>query len=321
MSAVGIGIALPVREVAIMGSNDAAPLVKMARQVEELGYDSVWVGDSFVARRRLEPLTLLAAIAMVTEQITIGTAALTAVLREPLTLAHAIATLDQVSLGRLKLAIGTGQPLPVNDEEAAVTMSYSERAGRVDEAVKFWKRAWRNEDGELVGKYFDLSELRLQMPPTQHGGPELWLASNGNPVAVRRTANHYDGWMPIQITPDEYRRSLAAIREATSAAGRDPDAIAPTLYTTVNINQDADEARAGLEDYTHRYNELPLAAMSRFQLYYGGSEKDFAGWLGEYVEAGARHIVLRLGSFDHYDRQVRAIADGVVPAVHAMKVD
>ncbi|MCE6997816.1 LLM class flavin-dependent oxidoreductase [Saccharothrix sp. S26] len=55
----------------------------MAKKVEELGFDSVWVGDSFVTRPRPEPLALLGAIAMVTGHVTIGTAALTAVLREP----------------------------------------------------------------------------------------------------------------------------------------------------------------------------------------------------------------------------------------------
>ena len=318
MSAVNVGIALPVREIAILGSNDAAPLLKMARQVEELGYDAVWVGDSFVARHRLEPLTMLAAIAMVTDRVTIGTAALTAVLREPLTLAHTIVTLDQLSPGRLKLGIGTGAPLPVQAEYDAVTMSYRERAARVDEAVTMWKRAWRNEEGSLAGQYADLNGLRLQMPPTQLGGPPLWLASNGKPGAVRRVAHLYDGWLPILITPDGYRDSLAAIRAELAAVGRDPRDVETGLYVTVNINDDADEATAGLDDYTHRYNDLPLPAMAAYQLYYGGSEKELASWLAGYVEAGARNIVLRIGSFDNYDRNVRAIADGVVPVLHAL---
>jgi alkanesulfonate monooxygenase SsuD/methylene tetrahydromethanopterin reductase-like flavin-dependent oxidoreductase (luciferase family) len=320
MSAVNVGVALPVREVAILGSHDAAPLLKMARQVEESGFDAVWVGDSFVARHRLEPLTMLAAIAMVTDRITIGTAALTAVLREPLTLAHTIVTLDQLAPGRLKLGIGTGAPLPVQSEYDAVTMSYRERADRVDEAVALWRRAWRREDGDLVGEYYDLDGLRLQMPPADLGGPALWLASNGKPGAVRRVARHYDGWLPILITPEQYAKSLAAIRAEAEAAGRDPDAIETGLYVTVNINDSRDEATAGLDDYTHRYNDLPLPAMAAYQLYYGGSAADLAGWLSAYVEAGARNIVLRIGSFDAYERNVQAVAEGVVPVLHALDV-
>jgi len=321
MPEVKIGIALPVRELAILGNNDAAPLMKMTQQVEELGFDSVWVGDSFVARHRLEPLTLLAAMAMVTDRVTIGAAALTAVLREPLTLAHTIVTLDQLSGGRLVLAIGTGNPLPVQAEYDAVTMSYRERAGRVDEAVKAFKQVWHQRDGDLTGRYYDLSGLRLQSPPSQPGGPDLWLASNGKPGAVIRTSTLYDGWMPIKITPAEYRESLRAIREATRAAGRDPDAISTALYVTVNMNQDAAEAEAGLNDYTHTYNELPLTAMTPYQLYYGGAPEDFAAWLGEYAAAGARHFVLRIGSFVEYETQLHTIAEGVMPRVHEMTVD
>jgi alkanesulfonate monooxygenase SsuD/methylene tetrahydromethanopterin reductase-like flavin-dependent oxidoreductase (luciferase family) len=318
---VRIGIALPVRELAILGANDAAPLLKLAQQVEELGFDSVWVGDSFVARHRLEPLTVLAAMAMVTDRVTIGTAALTAVLREPLALAHIIVTLDQISGGRLKLGIGTGAPLPVQSEYDAVTMSYQERVERVDEAVKAWKTVWREEDGNLAGKYANLGGLRLQSPPVQPGGPDLWLASNGKPKAVARTGALYDGWLPVRIDPDEYRRSLHDIRESANTAGRDPDRIVPALYVNVNINQDAAAAEIGLNDYTQRYNELPLSAMLPYQIYWGGAEKDMVTFLSSYIEAGARHIVVRISSFTDYERHLHAIAERVVPAIHSIAVD
>lgn len=318
---VGIGIALPVRELAILGANNAGPLIKLARRVEELGFDSVWVGDSFVARHRLEPLTLLAAISMVTDRVTIGTAALTAVLREPLALAHIIVTLDQLSGGRLKLGIGTGAPLPVQDEYDAVTMPYRERVERVDDAVSAWKTAWHNEDGDLRGRYADLSGLRLQSPPVQHGGPDLWLASNGKPKAVTRTGTYYDGWLPVRIDPEQYRHSLHGIRETAKRVGRDPDRISPALYVNVNINSDVAAAEVGLNDYTRRYNELPLSAMLPYQIYWGGAENDMVEFLREYIDAGARHVVVRISSFDDYERHLDAIAEHVVPAIHAIRLE
>ncbi|MEJ2858936.1 MULTISPECIES: LLM class flavin-dependent oxidoreductase [unclassified Saccharothrix] len=316
MPAVEVGVALPVRESAMLGHRDASPLTDKAKQVEELGYDSVWVGDSFVARHRLEPLTLLAAITMVTERVSVGTAALTASLRDPLALAHTVATLDQLAVGRLRLGLGVGAPLPVAEEHAAVTMSYRERVDRVDEAVRLWKRSWRGERGELVGRYADLTGLRDQSPPFTPGGPPVWMASNGKPGAVARAGALYDGWLPVRIDPDEYHRSWQDIRAAATAAGRDPDTITPALYVTAFIDEDDDAARAGLEAYTHRYNNLPLAPMTDYQLYFGGSAARFTRWLGEYVDAGARHVVLRMGSFDDYDHHVRVIADEVVPALH-----
>jgi alkanesulfonate monooxygenase SsuD/methylene tetrahydromethanopterin reductase-like flavin-dependent oxidoreductase (luciferase family) len=319
---VKIGIALPVREFAILGAGDAGPLLTLASEVENLGFDSVWVGDSFVARHRLEPLTLLAAIAMVTNAITIGTASLTAVLRDPLASAHIMVTLDQISKGRLKLGIGTGAPLPVQSEYDAVTMTYRERRERVDEAVRAWKTVWRGEaDASLAGQYFNLGGLREQSAPVQPGGPALWLASNGKPIAVERTGTLYDGWLPVRIDPDQYRLSLKQIRETALAADRDPDQITPAVYVNVNINDDAAVAEVGLNDYTMRYNELPLPAMLPYQIYWGGSAPDMVKFLRPYIEAGTRHIVVRISSFTDYERHLHAIAETVVPAVHAMEVD
>lgn len=317
-----IGVALPVRELSILRPDSAAaPLIKLAQQVEELGFDSVWVGDSFVTRHRLEPLTLLGAISMVTKNVTIGTAALTAVLREPKTLAHAMVTLDQLSGGRLKMGLGMGEPLPVNNESDQVTMSYTERIGRVDEAIAAFKAVWQGREEDLKGEYYNLSELRLQGPPMTPGGPGIWLASNGKPKAVRRTGTLYDGWMPVHIDAEQYRRSLQGIRQAAEDAGRDPDLIVPSLYVNVNIGADKAAGEAALNEYTTRYYQLPVTTMANYQNYFGGTEKEMIAFLREYIDAGCRHIVLRINTFTDYDRILTAIGENVVPAIHKLEVD
>jgi alkanesulfonate monooxygenase SsuD/methylene tetrahydromethanopterin reductase-like flavin-dependent oxidoreductase (luciferase family) len=321
MSGVKVGVALPTREVAILGAADASPLLKIARQIEELGFDAVYAGDAYVARHRLEPMTLLAAVATMTERVTIGTGALIVPPRNPVALAHVIVTLDQLSGGRLRMGLGAGFPLPVKAELDAEVMTFGERLERMDEMVAGWQIAWNEEDGDLVGKYYDLRPLRDQPLPLQKGGPALWLSGNGKPRAARRIARHYDGWMPIRVTPEEYAANRLAIDTLLHEAGRDPQSLTRCLYTTVNINDDRDQARAGLEDYTHRYNNLPVDTMSGFQLYFGGSTSAFVDWLRRYVDAGARQIVLRIGAFDDYERHLRALADDVVPALHELAVD
>jgi alkanesulfonate monooxygenase SsuD/methylene tetrahydromethanopterin reductase-like flavin-dependent oxidoreductase (luciferase family) len=321
MSAVRVGIALPTRETILTGAYDSAPLLELALRIEALGFDSVWAGDSFVARPRLEPLTLLAAVAAVTRRVTIGTAALIAVLREPLMLAQTIATLDQVSGGRVRLGIGTGSPLPIRSEMAAVRVPYSERAGRVDEAVTLFRRAWNGGDGALRGKYWDLEGLRRQPPPAQPGGPAFWLASNGSPRVVARIAGCYDGWMPLLPDAGQYARAWSSIRDAVSAAGRDPGVVTPSLFATINVNSDAARARADLDYYSRRYYGLPLMKMSELQPYFGGPERECAEWLAGYVRAGARHIVLRIGSFDEYGKQLHATAETVLPMLRSLTTD
>lgn len=320
MSAVQVGIALPTREEALHGAKDASSLLKIAQQIEEFGYDAIWAGDAYVARQRLEPMTLLAAIATITENVTIGTGALIAPPRDPAALAHIIVTLDQLSGGRLRMGLGAGFPLPIKAEIDAQVMTFSERLERMDEMAAAWQVAWNSEEGDLVGKYYNLNPLRDQPLPLQAGGPPLWLAANGKPRAVERIARHYSGWMPIRVTPAEYAANWENISTAVSAAGRQPEDITRCLYTTVNINDDTDQARAGLEDYTHRYNNLPVAKMEGFQLYFGGSTQAFVEWLKPYIEAGARQIVLRIGSFENYEWHLRAIADEVVPALRELDV-
>jgi hypothetical protein len=94
--ALKLGYLLPTREQIMDGRPEAAPLLSLAERAERLGYDSIWVGDSLLARPRHEPLTLLAGVAGRTRRVQLGTAVLLPALRNPVILAHVVATLDQV---------------------------------------------------------------------------------------------------------------------------------------------------------------------------------------------------------------------------------
>src|SRR5258708_17832688 len=106
------GLLLPSREALLWADSDLAFLIEAARHAEKAGYDSVWAGDSLLARPRGEPLTLLAGVAGATTRVTLGTAVLLPLLRNPLTLAHSLATLDRIAKGRVIVGIGPGAELP-----------------------------------------------------------------------------------------------------------------------------------------------------------------------------------------------------------------
>ena len=82
--------------------------MEIAETVENANLDSVWVGDSLTAKPRLEPLSVLAAIATRTKRVRIGTAVMLGALRHPVLLAHSAATVDFMSGGRLVLGLGIG---------------------------------------------------------------------------------------------------------------------------------------------------------------------------------------------------------------------
>ena len=342
-----IGVLLPTRELAMTGCYDLAPVLDFARQAEAAGFDSVWTGDSPLARPRLDPLVVLSAVAAVTTEVTLGTAALTATLRPPVLGAAMVASLDHAAPGRLQLALGSGFPIPDTQREfAACGVPFSERVGRLDETVRLWRRAWQaggqqggadaggqqggvgaggqqggvdagggaDAPARFEGRYWSVEDLDRLAPPATPGGPPLWLAASDAPGAVERTARLYDGWLPFVPTPEAYAAAWREIQRRAAAHGRPADAIVPGMYATVTVNPDRDRAEAELEEYLQHYYGRPLAVMSTVQAYCYGTAEECAAWLSRYVQAGARHLVVRIGSLDPAT-QLKTVAEEVCPAV------
>src|SRR4030088_2457757 len=107
-----LGYLLPTRERIMGGQPETASLLGLAERAEALGFDSIWVGDSLLARPRHDALTLLPAVAGRNRKVELGTAVLLPALRNPVLLAHQVATLDQVSSGRVILGLGIASDVP-----------------------------------------------------------------------------------------------------------------------------------------------------------------------------------------------------------------
>ena len=149
-----IGYLLPTREQIMEGRPDAAPLLDLAARAESLGYDSVWVGDSLLARPRHEPLTLLAGVAGRVKRVELGTAVLLPALRNPVLLAHQVATLDQVSEGRLILGVGFAADVPnIRAEFAAAGVPFDKRVGRMMEGLRLCRALWTGEPVTWDGRW------------------------------------------------------------------------------------------------------------------------------------------------------------------------
>src|SRR2546430_3957885 len=143
-----IGRLLPSREALLWGDSDMAFMVEPARQAKQAGYDSVWAGDSLLARPGAEPLSLLSAVAGATTRVSLGTAVLLPLLRHPLSLAHALSTLDRLSRGRVIVGIGPGAELPgTHAELAAIGVPSDRRIGGMLEAIGRCRRVWRRGGG------------------------------------------------------------------------------------------------------------------------------------------------------------------------------
>lgn len=309
-SPLHVGVMLPSRETAMTGKHDAPGLIKFAKDAEGAGFDSVWVGDSLLARTRVEPLSILAAVAAVTSRVTLGTAALIAPLRHPLLAAAQIASVDQISGGRLIMGLGSGSPLPESQREfEAVDVHFTARSARLDETAALWRQAW-GEQGQFAGKFWRIEDLSGALPTVKPNGPPLWLAGGDSAKVIERVTNTYDGWLPYLPDADAYHRAWEQI---TQQAGRQ---ITPALYATVNINGDHAQAHEELNTYTRLYYRQPIDVMSHLQAFRGGSAEECLDWLGRYIEAGARHLILRIGSPNPHPEM---LAERLLPALRTLK--
>ena len=138
----------------MQGRPEAGPLLDLAERAEALGYASVWVGDSLLARPRHEPLTLFAGVAGRAQRVALGTAVLLPALRNPVLLAHQVATLDQVSEGRLILGVGFASDRPnIRAEFAAAGVAFEKRLGRMMEGLRLCKALWTRRPVDWDGRW------------------------------------------------------------------------------------------------------------------------------------------------------------------------
>ena len=199
--AVRIGYLLPTRESVMEGRHAAAPLLKLAETAEDLGYDSVWVGDSLLARPRHEPLTLLAGVAGRTTNIALGTAILLPALRNPVVMAHQISTLDQVSDGRTIIGVGIATDQEnIRNEFMAAGVPFEKRVGRMLEGLRLCRALWSGEAVDWDGRW-TVKQGILGPMPVQENGPPIWIGG-GAEAMIRRGYAYLNKKLDEKIIPE-----------------------------------------------------------------------------------------------------------------------
>ena len=287
-----IGYLLPTREHIMEGRHDTASLLALAERAEALGFDSVWVGDSLLARPRHEPLTLLAGVAGRVRRVALGTAVLLPALRNPVLLAHQVATLDQVSEGRLILGVGFAADVPnIRAEFAAAGVPFEKRIGRMMEGLRLCRALWTGQAVDWDGRWTVTGGV-LAPIPHRRGGPPLWIGGN-LPASLERAGRWFDGWFPIAPDAPTFRTQWGQVRDIARAAGRDPAGMTGAMYLTLALDDDPARAEARLVRFWERYYGQPASVLRQRQAHYAGPASGVAAWLDGYAQAGAGHLVLR----------------------------
>ena len=307
------GLLLPTREVVMAhGVPDLTKIIDLAVQAEELGFDSVWVGDSILARPRLEALTTLAAVASRTKRVKLGTAVLLSALRHPVVLANEAANLDILSNGRLILGLGIATKTPTTEREfAACGIPFGRRIGIFEEGVEIMRRLWTEPRVTFSGRHFQLDDVSLGLRPIQQGGIPMWLAGSVD-NALRRVISLADGWFPNPRSPQVLADMGVRLQALSQEMGREATALHRCAYTTLNINTDTAQAEREIRTFVEGYYGAPYEVMVRNQGLCPGTAETCAQWLRDFRAAGAQTLVIRFGGPDQFG-QLERCAKEVLP--------
>jgi alkanesulfonate monooxygenase SsuD/methylene tetrahydromethanopterin reductase-like flavin-dependent oxidoreductase (luciferase family) len=328
-----IGLTLSNRAV-VLGRVSVRELVMLTQRAEASGaFDTVWAGDSLLAKPRLEAVTLLSALAGVTSRVRLGVGCLaTFVHRHPVLFAHQWASLDVLSGGRAWLAVCLGGPNEASAaqalEHAVMGVRASERVGRLEEGIVILRKLFHEDKVSHAGRFYQFENVTIQPHTVQNPCP-IWIASNPTGLtwkggasaaadvierSFRRVARHADGWMTNKVSPDEFRRQWARITTLAREEGRDPSGLGSARYHNININEDRQAALEESKAFLDAYYSSKFTPGFVEGWTVAGSPKQCVDGLRAYFEAGLGHIALRLASWDQAG-QLRRFIEEVAPAL------
>jgi probable F420-dependent oxidoreductase len=271
-----IGVQLPEVEREVRWTE----YVSMARAAEDVGFDSIWVGDHYLYRGDGRPergpweaWALLAGLAAVTERVRLGPLVACLNFHEPAVLAKAAATVDEISGGRLVCAVGAGWN---RTEFHAFGIPYDHRASRFEESFTIVRRLLAGERVTFEGRWHRVDDAVLLPAPVRR--PTLMVGSTGERV-LAATLPHVDVWNTwfdwYGNTPEGFASSRAAIDAACERAGRDPAEVRRSACVLVRLD-DASSERPDDPDV------VPLE----------GSPDRIADGIRAMAEAGADEVIL-----------------------------
>jgi alkanesulfonate monooxygenase SsuD/methylene tetrahydromethanopterin reductase-like flavin-dependent oxidoreductase (luciferase family) len=262
-------------------------LLDMVRAIEDLGFDSIWLGEHLLyrwpdrpARGPWEAWTLMGAIAARTSRVAFGPLVACTNFHNPALLAKQAATIDEISGGRFVLGLGAGW----NETEfRAFGFPFDHRIDRFEEAFTIIRTLLRDGAIDFDGRFYQARDCELSPRGARPGGPPLMIGSKG-PRMLAITAPHVDSWNVWFSDTGNRPAGVAPLRElvdaAAVAAGRDPAAIERTVAVMVGL-----PGGQGRIDGSGHAATIPALS---------GPAEHIAGELRAYAAEGIAHVQLVL---------------------------
>lgn len=318
------GLTLSNRGI-VTGSSTIEDMLTLARQADvDQRWDSIWVGDSLLAKPRLDALGLMSALAVQTDRVRIGPACFASTpLRPALLLAYQWASLDLLSNGRSIFVACMGAPGAgggdMSAEFDAFCIPTESRMRRMEEAIEVMRLLTSRDDVSYHGEHNDFEHVTIEPRSVQRPVP-IWVTSNPAPHLTRnrrnglsRVARLGDGWMTTFQPPQIVREYMADIRGHAADAGRDlPDDFEVAVYYNINVNEDRAAALAEAKKYLDAYYTTDYSEAQLNLWVAMGSPEQCAADIRAYIDAGATTVTLRLCSYDQ-QHQYRRVTEEVLP--------
>jgi len=286
MASIPCGIAIPQAFTSSVDI-DIELIRKFVSRAEALGFDSLWVQEQILSDSAiLEPVTLLTYVAALTTKPRLGSSVLLTVIRNPVQLAKSLATLDQLSYGRLTAGVGIGG---AHVPEHVFGVSSGHRARRFVEGLEVMKALWTQPRASIAGEFWQFENVPMEPKPVQKPHPPLWLGAR-DAIGLRRAARHGQGWMGAgSSSSTDFVQQIGLLRRFLDEEKRDPAefAVSKRVYVAVDDNRNRAERRLQ-EWFGVRYKRAEMAM--RVSLW--GSRQECIDKLNELIRAGAHHLML-----------------------------
>jgi alkanesulfonate monooxygenase SsuD/methylene tetrahydromethanopterin reductase-like flavin-dependent oxidoreductase (luciferase family) len=315
-----IGLTLPQRGT-FFDVLSLSELVETGHWADETGlFDSLWIGDSLLAKPRPESIALFGSLAAVTNDVTLAVGCMASFpVRDPILFAEQWATLDQLSAGRMLLAVCTGIVKPKDAsarEGAPYGVSDASRAARMAENTDIVRRLWTEEDVTYAGRYTSFENVTVLPRPVQ-SPPPVYIASNPVPEplatrALRRVATLADGWMTTRKSPEHLTVNLPAIKEFLVEEGRDPDTFPVSAYHNLNLGPDREAAYEESYRFLGEYYGPVFSREATRHWTATGTPEQAAADIEQLYADGATEVTLRITSWD-WRRQLDLLVKEVIP--------
>lgn len=296
---------------------DARGLVDYGVKVEELGYDSVWVWDHMLLGVEpnfpiIDSLTVLTGIAARTTRIKMGTGILVLPLRNPVALAKQLASMDQLSQGRLVMGMAAGW---YKREFDAAGIPFEKRGKLMDENLEIMTRLWTEHS--VDGEYMNHKISKAVMYPKPVQQPRMPLLIGGYvDVVLKRAAVSGDGWLTYFYKPEDFKRSWDKLRNFASEAGKDPDALMNASQLPIYVGKSKAAVQDDMLDWLNKEWDFPSHSDCSRESAIMGTVDECVEQLREHIKMGVQKIIFV--PYKYQMDQVEIIAKEIIPRLRQL---